>query len=130
MTAFPKYMGMGMSYDEYWNGPVWLAKAYREAWDERQRREEWARWRQGLYVYNALLCVAPVLRAFGGDNVRALDYLSEPLPITEKEVREREEAREKANYEAYIARMEAASDRELKRRAEEAKKEAVENGGH
>lgn len=130
MTAFPKYMGMGMSYDEYWNGPAWLAKAYREAWDERQRREEWARWRQGLYVYNALLCVAPVLRAFGGDNVRALDYLSEPLPITEKEVREREEAREKANYEAYIARMEAASDRELKRRAEEAKKEAVENGGH
>ena len=121
---------MGMTYDEYWNGPAWLAQAYREAWDERQRREEWARWRQGMYIYNALLCVAPVIRAFAGDNVRPGEYPSEPYPMTDREVRECEEAREKANYEAYIARMEAASDRELKRRAEEAAREVKEDGQH
>lgn len=119
---------MGMSYDEYWRGPAWLAKAYREAFEEQQRREEWARWRQGMYIYNALLCVAPVIRAFS-ENVKAGEYPDEPYPMTAKEAMEREEAREKERYERYIAKMEAASDRELKRRADEAAKEAGKNGG-
>lgn len=57
-------------------------------------------------------------------------YPDEPYPLTEKELREREERRERENYERYIAKMEADSERELKRRAEAKKlQEVSENVG-
>lgn len=131
LRVFPQYLAMGMSYDEFWRGPAQLAKAYREAQEMRRKEEEWARWRQGAYIYDALLRVAPVMRAsFGGGKVEPGRYPEEPWPLTEREARERAEAREKENYERYIAQMELASARELKRRAEEtAKKEVSEHGG-
>ena len=131
LRVFPQYLAMGMSYDEFWRGPAHLAKAYREAEELRRKQEEWARWRQGAYIYDALLRVAPVMRAsFGSGRAEPGKYPDEPWPLTEKEARERAEAREKENYERYIERMELASARELKRRAAEtAKKEVSENGG-
>lgn len=126
----PQYMMMGMTYDEFWNRNTTCHKAYREAYKLRIQQEEWARWRQGAYIYDVLLRVAPVLRPFAKGKVEPGKYPEEPYPLTEKEVKEREEAREKANYEAYIARMEAASERELKRRAEEAAKEAKDCAEH
>lgn len=130
LRVFPQYLAMGMSYDEFWRGPSSLAKAYREAEELRRQQEEWARWRQGAYIYDALLRVAPVMRAsFGGGRVEPGRYPDEPWPLTEKEALERAEAREKENYERYIERMELASAREMKRRAQEAaKKEVSENG--
>lgn len=133
LRMFPQYLALGMSYDEFWRGPASLVKAYREAEELRRHQEEWARWRQGAYFYDALLRVAPVMRAsFGGGKVEPGRYPDEPWPLTEKEARERAEAREKENYERYIERMELASARELKRRAEAeetAKKEVSEHGG-
>lgn len=131
-AVWPQYLAMGMTYDDFWRGPARLAKDYREAQEIRNRREEWARWRQGAYFYDALLRVAPVMRAsFGGGKAEPGKYPDEPWPLTEKEARERAEAHEKENYERYIAQMNAASERELKRRAEEAKKKEVsENGGN
>lgn len=131
LRVFPQYLAMGMSYEEFWRGPASLAKSYREAQEMRRREEEWGRWRQGAYIYDALLRVAPVMRAsFGGGKVEPGKYPDEPWPLTEKEARERAEAREKENYERYIERMELASARELKRRAEEtAKKEVSEHAG-
>jgi hypothetical protein len=132
LRVFPQYLAMGMSYDEFWRGPASLVKAYREAEELRRQQEEWARWRQGAYFYDALLRVAPVMRAsFGGGKVEPGRYPDEPWPLTEKEARERAEAREKENYERYIAQMELASARELKRRAEAeeaARKEVSEHG--
>ena len=131
IRMFPHYKMMGMTYEEYWNGPAWLARACREAWNQQEHYKEWERWRQGMYFYDALLKAAPVMRtALSNTKVEPGKYPDEPYPLTEKEAKEREEAREKANYEAYIARMEAASNREMKRRAEEAAREAKDNGRH
>lgn len=129
--VFPEYLAMGMTYKQFWREPSILAKYYRDAFEIRRRQEEWARWRQGAYVFDALLCAAPVMRAaFGKGKVEPGKYPDSPWPLTEKEMREQEEAREKERYERYIANMNAASERELKRRAEEAKrKEATEDGG-
>lgn len=131
MEVFPYYLAMGMSYHEFWRESPSLVRAYRKAYEIRQRNEEWARHRQGAYIYNALLCVAPVMRAaLSKTKVEPGKYPDEPYPLTEKELREREERRERENYERYIAKMEADSERELKRRAEAKKlQEVSENVG-
>ena len=132
MRVFPDYLAMGMTYEQFWFGKPYLARDYRKAYESRRRLDEWGRWRMGAYIYNALLCVAPVMRAaFSKDKVEPGKYPDEPWPLTEKEARAKEEAREKENYERYIANMRAASDRELKRRAEaeeEKNKEASDDG--
>jgi hypothetical protein len=121
-------MAMGMSYEQYWQGPPWLARAYREAFEIKRKQEEWARWRQGAYVFNAIMCTAPVIKPFVKD-AKPGNYPDEPWPITEAEAREQEERREKENYERYLAKMNADSERELKRRREAAKKQEVNGNG-
>ena len=129
MAMFPSYMVMGMSYEEYWEGPVWLAKAYREAYEIRQKREEWARHRQATYIFKALLCAAPVLKPFVKD-AKPGEFPERPWPLTQKEADEQATARERENYKKALARRRAASDAEIKRRKEEAakKQEVIEYG--
>ena len=114
----PEYMAMGMSYDEFWHKNTICHKAYRKAHMIRLKNAEWERWRQGMYFYDALIKVSPILRAFAKGNVKPEEYPQEPYPITQQEADEREEAREKERYERYIAQMELRSERELKRRKE------------
>ena len=128
MRMFPLYIVMGMSYEQYWQGPAWLARAYREAFEIKRKQEEWARWRQGAYVFSAIMCAAPVIKPFVKD-AKPGNYPDEPWPITETEARELEERREKENYERYLAKMNADSERELKRRREAAKKQGVNGNG-
>lgn len=124
----PQYMAMGMSYEQYWHSNTMCHRAYRETREILLKQEEWARWRQGAYYYEALLLVSPVMRAaLSNARVEPGKYPDEPWPLTEKEAQEREEAREKEKYERYLAKMNADSERELKRRAQMAK-EAKENG--
>ena len=122
----PKYMLMGMTYDEYWTRPTRVHRAYRAMWKERCQREEWARWRQGMYTYATLMRMAPLLRAsFGKGVVKAEEYLDEPIPLTEQEARERKERKAREAFRRNLARMTAVSDRELKRRAEEKQRQEV-----
>lgn len=124
----PYYLAIGMSADEYWNGSTYLVASYREAYEMRVKREEWARWRGGAYFFEALLQAAPVLRTnLGGGKVEPGKYPAEPWPVTEKEVKEREERIERENFERFKAKLEAESKRELQRRAELASKEVSED---
>lgn len=123
--VFPNYMAMGMSYEEFWRGPSILARYYRKTYEIRRKEEEWQRWRQGAYFYDALLRVAPVMRAaFGKGKVEPGKYPEEPWPLTQKEADEREQKRELENTKRFIARLEAESERNLRKM-----KEASENGG-
>lgn len=106
IRMFPYYMTLGMSYDEYWHGPAWLCAAYREAHDMRMKREEWARHRQGAYIYHAILCAAPVIKPFVKD-AKPGKYPDEPWPLTQQEADERERQREIAGYEKALARRRA-----------------------
>lgn len=82
---FPLYLAMGMSSDEYWNGDPTLVKAYREAYKMRQEQENHAAWLQGLYIYNALCCVAPVMHAFAKAGTKVEPYPGEPYELTVKD---------------------------------------------
>lgn len=127
-AMFPKYMALGMTYDEFWEGPAWLVRSYRESAELKRAQKNWEMWMQAAYIYDTLLRVSPVFRPFGKGEVKPADFMEAPYPLTEKEAREREEARERKNFFEYLARMEADSERELKRRAEQAKKEVSKDG--
>ena len=127
-AMFPKYMALGMTYDEFWEGPAWLVRSYREAAELKRAQKNWELWMQAAYIYDTLLRVSPVFRPFGKGEVKPADFMDAPYPLTEKEAKEREEARERKNFFEYLARMEADSERELKRRAEQAKKEVSKDG--
>lgn len=90
-------MSIGMTYDEFWNGDVALVRAYRKAQEIRDRRQNQTLWLQGMYIYEALCCVSPVLHAFAKKGAKPTPYPNEPYPITEAEIQERkaQEARQK-----------------------------------
>lgn len=124
----PMYMVMGMTYDQFWHCNTVVHKAYREAWEIHKQNDEWSRWRQGAYFYDALLRVAPVMRSsMSKTHVEPGKYPDEPWPLTEKEAKERELRRERENTERFIKQLEIESERNIKR-LNEMRKEASEDG--
>lgn len=106
MDVFPQYLAMGMTYDEFWHGHPSLVQSYRRAWVLKREQRNWELWMQGAYIYDALLRVAPVMRAaFGKGRVEPGKYPEQPYPLSEKEARDREEAKRKAAFERALARM-------------------------
>jgi hypothetical protein len=93
-------MAMGMTYEQFWDGDVWVAKAYRQADTIRRRRKNEELWLEGVYMAEALS--ATVGNMFSKGNKH--QYPSEPLPITIAEQEARREREEKAKME----RMKAA----------------------
>ncbi len=107
---FPYYLSIGMTADQYWDGDCILPKYYREAEKLRQERVNQEAWLQGMYVYDSMLRVAPVLRAFVKKGTKPKPYVEEPYPIgpkTEKEVKTSKEKKTakkgKVYMEAYMA---------------------------
>lgn len=101
----PFYLAIGMTYDQYWNEDCTLVKYYREAHELKRREKNQELWMQGMYIYEALCEVAPVLRAFAKKGTKPLPYVSEPYPLSRKEIREREERIEKARYEKQVSKV-------------------------
>ena len=95
-----------MTEGQYWNGDPALVKAYRKAEEHRMQQKNTELWLQGMYVYEAIMDLSPILRSFV-KNPKAEKYSSKPYPLTEKERRERAEQEEKAEAEALKAALEA-----------------------
>jgi len=121
--AFPYYLSMGMTYDEFWLGAPSLVRAYRKAYDMKRHERNYEMWMQGRYIFDALRC-APLLVGFPEEGVKPGNYPDMPYPLTAQEAKEREIQRENENTKRFIAQLEAESKRNL----EKAKKEAVKNG--
>ena len=71
----PIFMSYGMSYDEFWYDDVCKARYYLKAYKQKLKQKDMELWEQGMYIYELLLEVAPILRPFSK---------AEPLPYTEK----------------------------------------------
>lgn len=80
----PFYISIGMSYEQFWEGDPTMTKAYLEAYNQKEKREaeklKWMMWEQGLYVYEAICDVSPVLRAFS-KATKPLPYPKEPYGL-------------------------------------------------
>lgn len=100
----------GMSIDEYYNQDCEYARAYRRAFLLKQKSQNQQAWLQGLYVYDALCDVAPILRAFS-KATSPEPYPSEPYPITLEDRKEYEEREEKRKQDEAKARMKAWAEK-------------------
>ena len=89
--VFPKYLVIGMSYDEFYCKDHELVIAYREAYKDKRKQLNEDMWLQGLYVYQAVSRVAPLLAPFA-KQPKAEPYLDKPIPMFEKEKEESEQA--------------------------------------
>ena len=76
--ACPIYMSYGMTYNEFWYGPAYIVKFYREAYNLRLRQQDENNWMLGMYVYEAILDCSPVLHAFSKKNTKPLPYAEKP----------------------------------------------------
>lgn len=76
---------MGMTWEQYWFGDVTMVRAYAEAERLRQQRQNGEAWLQGRYIYDALLCVAPVLQAFAAKGTRPEPYIDKPYEMAESQ---------------------------------------------
>lgn len=81
----PYYMSIGMTYEQYWFGDVTMVRAFREADKLRRKRLNQEQWIMGHYIYDAILSVAPVLRAFAKKNTKPIPYHNKPFPLFEED---------------------------------------------
>lgn len=103
----PYYLAIGMSHDLYWNEDCRLTESYRQAEEIRQRRKNQELWLQGMYIYEALCDVSPVLQAFAKKGTKPIAYSSEPYALTDKQVKEKRKREEQLRYEKTKAKMTA-----------------------
>ena len=101
--VFPFYLSIGMTPEQFWDGDCTLVKYYRKAYELQRKRKNEDLWLQGMYIYEALCDVSPILQAFAKKGTKAHPYPDHPYAITQddrkderklKEKREREKAKQ------------------------------------
>ena len=93
--VFPYYLSIGMTYDQFWNDDPTLVKYYRRAAEIRDEKRNQELWLQGMYFYEALCDVAPIMHAMAKKGTKARPYPEQPYSITEKQRRREREERER-----------------------------------
>ena len=102
-----------MSFEEYWDGDPFLIRVYRKAHQLREERENLHLWMQGMYIYEALCAVSPVLHAFAKSGTAPLPYREAPYPLSkeeaERQAEEQMERKKKVMIEKFKLQMEAVN---------------------
>lgn len=103
----PFYMSIGMSYDEFWYGDCWVASYYREAWKLKKQQLNEQFWLQGVYIYEALIDVAPILHAFTKKGTKPLPFPEKPYDLYKdskqsKKKKQQEVENEKIRAELFL----------------------------
>ena len=106
----PFFISIGMTYDQFWKDDVTIATQYLKAYKLKMKREteitEWNIWKQGMYIYEALCDVSPVLHAFCKKGTKPIPYQKEPYPLfknkKDKKLSEEEAQVERDKAETYF----------------------------
>ena len=101
----PYFMAIGMSYDQFWYGNCWVANAYLRSYEIRRKQKNEELWLQGVYIYEALCDVSPVLHAFAKKGTKPRPYPKEPFSLFKKEKEEEQYTEEQNEKERYKAEM-------------------------
>ena len=104
---FPYYLSIGMTEEQYWDRDCILVKYYREAEELRNEKLNQQAWLQGMYFYDALSRVSPILHAFAKKGTKAQPYVEQAYPISKRSAQEAKENEEKAKAQKGIRFMEA-----------------------
>ena len=104
---FPYYLSIGMTPEQYWEGDCTLVKYYRKAEELRNEKRNQELWLQGMYIYEAICDVSPILHAFAKKGTKPTPYAEKPYPITRKQVKNDEEEKQRKLAEKGKRFMEA-----------------------
>ena len=104
---FPYYLSIGMTYEQYWEGDCTLVKYYRKAEEIRNEKRNQELWLQGMYFYEVMCDVAPVLHSFAKKGTKPTPYSPKPYPLNEKQVKRDEEEKQRKLMEKGKKFMEA-----------------------
>ena len=88
-----------MTPEQYWDDDPMLAKWYRQAEEMRQKRKNEELWLQGMYIYEALCDVSPILQAFATRGTKPVPYPDHPYSITTKDMEAEKERKAKLEQE-------------------------------
>jgi hypothetical protein len=106
--ACPMYLRAGMSYTDYWDGEPEMAIYYRKKHEQDREYDNFLKWLQGLYIYEAILDLVPAIKPFV-KNPEIQPYRNKPLSLTEAEKMQREEEEKAERIKAGRQAMEAAA---------------------
>ena len=98
---------MGMSADEYWNGDADLVIYYRQAEELKNEKLNQELWLQGMYIYEAIADISPILHAFAKKGTKPKPYPSQPYSLTTKQQEKEQLRKDKAVYAKGKQRLEA-----------------------
>lgn len=107
-------MSLGMSYDEYWYGDCQRAAYYKKAYKIKKEQMNEQLWLQGVYIYEALLDVSPILHAFCAKGTKPIPFPKKPYELgllddlytkEEKEIEKKKEEEKEAIKERKKAEM-------------------------
>lgn len=82
---------MGMTHKQFWKKDCTLVIPYRRAYLLRQEQENRIAWLQGMYFYEALCDVSPVLHAFAKSGTQVRPYSENPYEFTQTKKQTQEE---------------------------------------
>lgn len=102
---FPFYLSVGMTAEQYWEGDCELVKYYREAEQLKLEKENTKLWLQGMYIYNAIGSLAPILNPAVKKGTKVKPYMEEPLPLTNRAKKVKEKEKQKSAQQKGIAFM-------------------------
>ena len=103
----PFFLAIGMSYEQYWEQDPTIAKYYLKAYKIQEEKIEWLLWKLGVYGYEALCDVSPVLHAFAKKGTKPLPFTDKPLFIKNDEQETVEERKKREEQEAENERLKA-----------------------
>lgn len=107
----PYYLSIGMTYEQYWDQDCTAVIFYRKAHELRLEEENFKLWLQGRYVYDAICCVAPILRAMSKAR-KPLEYHERPFTLQtaysemrKKQAEEESDRKARAQMETFAERF-------------------------
>lgn len=116
--AFPHYLVMGMSPEEYWDGDSWLVRGYRKAYSIRIENEnriaDRNAWRMGEYIRHAITSVPIVVNGFVPKGHHMHDYPELPMlqqaeeqkkAETQKKQQENQQMLAQAMFQAFTEKI-------------------------
>lgn len=105
----PVYMGYGMTYDEYWFDDPTRVNFYRKAHEIQMKQKDEEFWIQGMYIYDALCRVAPILHAFSKSGTKPLPYPDKPYTELLDDNKTEEDKQQQIENERLIAQAHFAA---------------------
>ena len=98
-------MSYGMSYDEYWYSSPYRAKFYLNSHKIKIKQKDEELWMQGMYIYEALCDVSPILHAFSKNGTKPLPYAKQPYLSNDNDLMTEVEKEQKRKNDELIARI-------------------------